>query len=122
AVFVIRSGSVISMRCVAEVKYFSKGCLLIVIAPWPGRKRTRATACLRRPVVWLSGTGMGWFCVLPGSAGPLGFGQVERFWLLCGVRVFWPGVDVELAELLAPQGVLREHAAHRASDELGRLF
>ena len=27
--------------------------------PAPGRKRTRATACLRRPVVWLSGAGMG---------------------------------------------------------------
>ena len=55
---VTRSGSVTSMRCVAEVKYFSIGSLLTVMAPWPGRKRTRATACLRRPVVWLSGAGM----------------------------------------------------------------
>ena len=55
---VTRSGSVTSMRCVAEVKYFSKGCLLTVMAPWPGRKRTRATACLRRPVVWVSGAGI----------------------------------------------------------------
>ncbi len=59
---VTRRGSVTSMRCVAEVKYFSKGCLLMVIAPWPGRKRMRATARLRRPVDWVSGVGMARWC------------------------------------------------------------
>src|SRR3984885_10001358 len=115
-VFVTRNGSVTSMRCVAEVKYFSIGCLLTVMAPWPGRKRTRATACLRRPVVWLSGAGMG--CVVSflvrvggGSAGAAGVGQLERLGLLGRVRMVGAGIDLELAQLLAAQRVLGQHAA-----------
>src|SRR5580692_8538408 len=112
------------MRCVADVKYFSKGSLLIVMAPWPGRKRTRATACLRRPVVWLSGVGIAvWrpsWCAW--SAGAAGRRQVERLGLLGGVGMVGPGVDLQLGEHLAAEGVLGQHAAHGAADQLGRLL
>src|SRR6185437_3825491 len=112
------------MRCVADVKYFSMGCLLTVMAPWPGRKRTRATACLRRPVLWLSGAGMVWWCpswcasawARP-SAGAARLGQIERLGLLGRVRVVGAGVDLQLAQLLAAEGVLGEHAAHRAAHQ-----
>src|SRR5271169_3603598 len=101
------------MRWVAEVKYCSKGSLLIVMAPWPGRKRTRATACLRRPVVWLSGVGIASLqsFLFAWSAGAAGRGQVERLGLLGGMGVVGAGVDLELGEHLAPEGVLGQHAA-----------
>src|SRR6516225_9437968 len=115
------------MRWVAEVKYLSNATLLMVMVPAPGRKRTRATACLRRPVVWLSGAGMWSFrcvvaCVVSGSAGPAGLRQLERLRLLGGVRVVGAGVDLELAQHLAAEGVLGQHAAHRTAHQLGRLL
>ena len=61
------------------------------------------------------------FCPLDSAGGPPGLGQVERLGLLGGVRVLGAGVDVELAQLLAAQGVLGQHAAHGAADQLGRL-
>jgi len=44
-------------------------CPLQVMAPWPGRMRTRATACLRRPVVWQMGavTGGSFACAVVGG-------------------------------------------------------
>src|ERR1035441_8024851 len=54
----MRSGSVASVRWVSEGKYSSNGRLLIVMAPSPVRKRTRATARLRRPVDWTRGFAM----------------------------------------------------------------
>jgi hypothetical protein len=51
-----------------------------------------------------------------------GLGQFERLGLLGRVRVIGTGVDLQLAEHLAAQGVLGEHAAHRAPDELGGLL
>jgi hypothetical protein len=62
AVSVSRSGSVTNMRWVADVKYSSNLSLLTVMVPWPGRKRTRATARLRRPVVWQSGAALATKC------------------------------------------------------------
>jgi hypothetical protein len=38
------------------------------------------------------------------------------------VRVVGAGVDLELAQHLAAEGVLGQHAAHRAADELGGLL
>src|SRR5580693_4878033 len=109
------------MRCVAEVKYFSIGCLLTVMAPWPGRKRTRATACLRRPVVWVSGAGICApcvLCVVDRSAGPAGRGQLERLGALGCVGMVGAGVDVELAQHGPAEGVLGQHAADGAPDHL----
>src|ERR1039457_4360899 len=96
------------MRWLAEVKYSSKARRLILIVPVPGRKRTRATASLRRPVVWLSGAGM---CgVFPGLGLAAGGGDVEGLGLLGGVGVVGAGVDLQLGQLLAAQGVLGQHA------------
>src|SRR5580658_8763846 len=106
------------MRWVADVKYASMGFLLTVMAPWPGRRRTRATACLRRPVVWVSGTGMVSFCRAEWSAGAASVGQFQRLGLLGGVRVIGAGVDVELAQHLAAKGVLGQHAPDGAADQL----
>src|SRR5271163_3149700 len=95
------------------------GCLLTLIAPWPGRKRTRATACLRRPVVWVSGAGICAPCVLYvvcRSAGPAGRGQLERLGALGCVGVVGTGIDVELAQHRPAESVLGEHAADRPPD------
>src|SRR5690242_14400062 len=86
------------------------------MAPPPGRRRTRATASLRRPVVWTSGLGIGSLL----STG-LGVRQRERLWLLGGVRVGGPGVDLELLQLLAPERALGQHAPHRVAHGVGRL-
>src|SRR5579872_2803548 len=94
------------------------------MAPAPGRKRTRATARLRRPVDWTSGFGIsGWtspsWSASPGSRGaPGGVRQGERAGLLGGVGMRRPGVDLQLRQLLSPERALWEHAAHRAAHEL----
>src|SRR5437764_14358100 len=78
---------------------------LTTILPAPGRMRTRATACFRRPVVWTRG--LGTRSVLLASAG-----QVESLGRLGGVRVLGPGIDLELAQHLTAEGALGQHAAH----------
>src|SRR2546430_14016957 len=61
------------MRWVADGKYSSTGRPLTMILPSPGsvqgRRRTRATACLRRPVDWTRGWGTGVSWNLRGAAG-----------------------------------------------------
>src|ERR1039458_7540583 len=88
------------------------------MVPWPGRKRTRATACLRRPVAWTSGFGMN----LLRSGRPAGRGrQLERTGQLGGVRVLWPRVHLQLGEHLPAERALRQHALYGGPDELFRL-
>src|SRR5690625_715968 len=56
-------------------------------------------------------------CGAPGPGGLLGnLGDLEGLRLLRGVRVVRAGVDLELLQLLAAEGVLREHAADRLLD------
>src|SRR5262245_29372290 len=86
------------MRDASRGKWSSSDRLFTRIWPVPILRRTRATAVLRLPVatnVW-------------------GSGKIEDLRLLCGVRMLGPGVDLELAEHLPAERVLREHAAHGA--------
>src|SRR5579884_3514374 len=119
-----RSGSVTSMRCVADGKYSSIGLRLTVIFPWPGRTRTLATAALRRPVVWLSGAGslvfgdtVRWVlsamrrAECGGSAAGVGPGlEGQGLGLLGLVRVLGAGVDLELRQLGPAEPGARQHA------------
>src|SRR5690242_12081876 len=92
---------------------------LTTIFPSPGRMRTRATACLRRPVDWTSGFGMLATDLLLRRAP--GAGHLERLGLLGGVGMVGTGVDLELLELLAPERALREHPPDRPAHDLGGL-
>src|SRR3954453_5197662 len=89
----------------------------MVTWPVPGRRRTRATASLRRPVDWTSGRGTVRYlgASWPASAGP---GMVERegLGLLSLVGVFGAGVHLQLLQHLAPERALREHAFDRVAD------
>src|SRR6185295_12527895 len=106
------------MRCTAVVKYASKARPLMVCVPVPGRRRARATASLRRPVVWVSGlVAMNGF--LSRSAG-LRRGEIEDDWELGCVSVLGTGVDLELLDHLAPEWALRQHALDAATDCLFR--
>src|SRR5487761_543271 len=82
----------------------------MVIVPWPGRNRTRATASLRRPVVWERGAGT--------AARPPRRGELQGLGRLGLVGVFRPGVDLELGELLAAERALGQHAPHGTPHEL----
>jgi hypothetical protein len=53
-------------------------------------------------------------CACPVATNVWGSGKIEDLRLLGGVRMLGPGVDLELAEHLPAQRILREHAAHRA--------
>src|SRR5580658_7332827 len=105
----------------------------MVILPWPGRIRTRATAALRRPVFWHNGVPSLIFVVTFGvpvsrtgsvlgatgisRPGP-GAGHVEWFGLLRLVRVLGAGVDLQLVQLLATEPGTGEHAPDGASHDL----
>src|SRR5438034_46211 len=92
---------------------------LTTIFPLPGRTRTRAMACLRRPVVWTRGLGTG-----VSSAGSTACArQLERLRRLGGVGMSGAGVDLELAQHLAPERALGQHASDGLPDRffgLGR--
>src|SRR4051794_7682141 len=91
--------------------------------PVPGRSRTRATASLRRPVVWMSGLGtreLLWIVSPSRSARRAVGGQRPGLGLLGGVGVLGTAVDAEPLELLATERSLGQHAAHgQANHALG---
>src|SRR5205085_10351470 len=86
---------------------------LTTILPAPGRMRTRAMACFRRPVVWTRGLGTG-----ASSARAAGAGDVEGLRRLGDMGMVGTGVDLELAEHLATERPLRQHASHRLAHRL----
>src|SRR5688572_7809567 len=108
SVVVMRRGSVTIMRWLADGKYSSIGRLFTVSTPPPVRTRTRATACLRRPVVWMSGLGNS-NSSLRRALGD--GGQVERLGTLGGVGMRGPRVDLQLLEHVATERRLRDHPA-----------
>src|SRR4051812_26637969 len=112
-VLVRRRGSVTIIRWVADGKYSSKARRLIVIFPSPspsdGRRRTRAMASLRRPVVWVSGLGTK---RTPGLRGAPGAVDGERLRRLSSVGMGGTGVHLELAQLGPAEGALGQHAPH----------
>src|SRR5438128_1525192 len=85
---------------------------LMTMAPVPGFMRTRAMACLRRPVA----VTMSSFAISAFLSGVLGF---EDGRLLRGVRVLVAGVDLELAHQRAAERRARQHAADGVLDEPG---
>src|SRR5210317_1382877 len=89
----------------------------MVTTPVPSRRRARATASLRRPVVWVSGVDIG---DSSSSAGG-GAGDGHRLGRLGLVRMVGAGVDLELRHLLTTERALREHALNAAAHRLGGL-
>src|SRR5687768_13069806 len=88
--------------------------LFTVIAPVPGRRRTRAMARLRRPVVWVRGlVAMSFYLRLRSRRG-----QIQRLRALGAVGMGGAGVDLQLREHLRAEPVLREHALDRLADGL----
>src|SRR5580692_2479263 len=92
------------------------------MAPSPGRRRTRATAALRRPVDWTRGLGTGSYLRsavwLGGGSGRAVGRVVERPGLghLGLVLVLRTRVDLQLADHLPAQGALGEHALDGDAD------
>src|ERR1700737_1830600 len=96
----------------------------MVMIPVPGRRRTRATAALRRPVDWINGFGTTVWCSLSDWLGNSVDRVVhdERLGALSGVRVGRPGVHLELLEHAPAERSLGQHAADGAPDRvLGAL-
>src|SRR5579883_2091022 len=86
----------------------------MVIAPFPGRRNTRAAAVLRRPVPYFWSAGV--------LSVAMGTSDRERLGLLRGVRMFGAGVDLELAKLRVAQWAFGQHALDRLFDHaLGML-
>src|ERR1700691_5989259 len=83
----------------------------MVMVPVPGRRRTRATASLRRPVVWVGGAGTSFSLTAADGRGVV----LRRG--LGSVRVLGAGVDEELAHDLPAQSVLGHHALDRVEDQ-----
>src|SRR5487761_802271 len=81
------------------------------MVPVPGRRRTRATASLRRPVVWVRGEDTSFSLTAADGRGVV----LRR--CLCRVRVLGTRVDEELAHDLAAQAVLGYHALHGVEDQ-----
>src|SRR5260221_14105650 len=102
--------------CVRIGKYDANSRPLTTILPVPGRNRTRATASLRRPVVWMSGLlTNGPLCSRDARLAALG--QRADDGLLRLMRMRRSAVDLQLLQHLAPEGSLGEHAAHRELDD-----
>src|SRR6476646_7674335 len=102
--------------CVRIGKYDANSRPLTTILPVPGRSRTRATASLRRPVVWMRGLLKNSpLCSRDARLAALGQRTDDR--LLRLVRMGRPAVDLQLLQHLAPERTLREHAAHRELDD-----
>src|SRR5258706_13878422 len=102
--------------CVRIGKYAANSRPFTRILPVPGRNRTRATASLRRPVVWMRGLltrGPSRFGVQRSRDACLAaLGQRAGDGLLGLMRVGRPGVDLELLQHLAPERSLGKHAPH----------
>src|SRR3954469_17085067 len=99
------------MRCVAMRKYCSISFPLTTNLPVPGRRRTRATASLRRPVVWIRGLLNGVFLSRRLRGGLRRQRVVDR--PLGEVRMGGTRVDAQLLQHRAAEPVLREHAPDR---------
>src|ERR1700722_4952031 len=81
------------------------------MVPVPGRRRTRAAASLRRPVVWVSGDDTSFSLTAANRR------VVVLRRCLGRVRVLGTGVDEELAHDLATESVLRDHALVGVHDD-----
>src|SRR5215472_12406199 len=111
--------------CVRIGKYDAKSRPLTTIFPVPGRSRTRATASLRRPVVWMRGL----LTRVPScssrrrshAARLAALGQRANHGALGLVRVRGSGVHLQLAEHLAAEGALRQHAPDREPHDFLRV-
>src|SRR4051794_39078170 len=82
--------------------------------------RTRAIACLRRPVDWTSGFGT--VLAFRSLLDALDGGEVKRLRALGGVRMLGTRVHLELAEHLPAQRALRQHALDGPAHGLLRLL
>src|SRR5688572_5178853 len=90
--------------------------LLTVILPVPGLSHTRAVASLRRPVPYQRCTSA-MVLVLVSLWMRRRRLQRQRLGLLGRVRMLGPGIDLQLGEHVAAEGVLGEHARHRLLDQ-----
>src|SRR5207245_6404534 len=103
--------------CVRIGKYDASSRPLARILPVPGRSRTRATASLRRPVVWMRGL----LTRIPSrwspDARPAALGQRADDGLLGLVRMGRTAVHLQLLQHLAAERSLRQHATHRELDD-----
>src|SRR5436190_6111326 len=103
-------------------KYDANSRPFTKILPVPGRNRTRATASLRRPVVWMRGLltrGPSRFGARPCSREPglAALGERADDGALGLMRMGRAAVHLELLQHLAPEGSLGKHAAHRELDD-----
>src|ERR1044071_7526269 len=107
--------------CVRIGKYDANSRPFTRILPVPGRSRTRATASLRRPVVWMRGL----LTRVPSrwspDARPAALGQRADDGLLGLVRVGRTAVHLQLLQHLAPERSLGQHAPHRELDDALRV-
>src|ERR1700693_4688173 len=92
------------------------------MTPVPGRRRTRAMAFLRRPVVWMRGFATQAVLLDLGSettgrsgarAGERTRRKRARLRLLRRVRMRRTGMDLELLQHLATERALGQHPPHR---------
>src|SRR6266436_7893109 len=93
------------------------------MVPDPASSRTLATAVLRRPVVLMMFffSGISFFFAAPAVSASLL--ELDRHWLLRGVRVIGAAVDFELGEKAPAQSVLRQHSTDcRLEQSLGFLL
>src|SRR3954447_9963087 len=104
----------ITMIDVSRSKYCSAGLSLTVTLPLPAESQTRAMAVLRLPVAYVRVV-----AVLIGTF-VLSL-DLEDLGLLRDVRMIRRRVDLQLAEHLAAEDVLREHALHGLLDREGGL-
>src|SRR5262245_22627561 len=127
SVCVKRSGSFATTWCVRIGKYAANGRPLTTICPVPGRSRTRATASLRRPVVWMRGLGTSSpsCSQSPSTSAEVASACAVRQRALRGllrvVGMRRAPVDPQLPQHAATERSLREHAAHRELDDTLRI-
>src|SRR6476646_10573269 len=106
--------------CVRIGKYEANSRPLTTILPVPGRSRTRATASLRRPVVWIRGLLKNVpLCSREARLAALGQRADDGSLRLVGMGR--TGVHLQLLQLLASERTLGQHAAHRELDDLLRV-
>src|ERR1700729_2715936 len=113
----MRSGSFATTWCVRIGKYCSNCRPLTVMIPVPGRRRTRAMAFLRRPVVWMRGLGTQAVLLIKCSRSGARAGEGARrerahLRLLRRVRMRRTRMDLELLQHLPPERTLGQHPPH----------